>query len=193
MQNRFLPLAALSFLALAACDTMDETWSDMWGDDRPIASSGTGMASGCPQVAVVRDLSIYQNPPAANESNLILTARMGHIKGGCSADGGNVTVNSTVDFVALRGDKSASTRASLPFFVSVLDTQDNVVSKKVYEVPVDFENNAKDVRITSPIEASFAVKSGEDATGYRVLLGFHLSAEQVDANTRFFSQMPGVQ
>ena len=84
MQKRLAFLLPL-LLALSACDTVNDTWEDVWGSDaQPIATSGMATTTGCPQVAVVRDLSVYQNPPAATENSLILTARMGNIRGGCS-------------------------------------------------------------------------------------------------------------
>jgi hypothetical protein len=187
-----LSLLALPFLALAlsSCDTMDSAWNgatDWSGDDTPLASSsGPSSTSGCPQVAVIRDLSVYQNPPAADENNLVLTARMGNVRGGCSANAAGVAVNAMIDIVAMKGVASSSTHASLPFFVSVLDKADNVILKKIYEVPVDFENGSTQQRISSPIQPQFSIKPGEDGAGYRVLVGFHLNPAQVDANSRFF-------
>src|SRR5262249_22221948 len=73
MKRFALPLLAL--LALAACDT----WDDMWnGSPSQTPAIATGTMSGCPQVAVIRDLSVYQNPPAGDETSLIVNARMGN-------------------------------------------------------------------------------------------------------------------
>ncbi|MBI3419599.1 MAG: hypothetical protein HY053_05665 [Proteobacteria bacterium] len=176
MKRSFLFL--LPVLALASC-----SWFES-GSEQPLLS---GVPAGCPQVAVIRDLSVYQNPPAANENSLVMTARMGNIRGGCMANSGGVNVDATMDVVAMKGARSNSTHASIPFFVSVLDPHDDVVSKKVYEIPVDFENGATETRVSTPINPQFDIKPGDSGESYRVLIGFHLNPAQIDANTRFFN------
>ncbi len=192
MKNPALLALPLLALALSSCGTMGDAWDSVFGSgDGAAAASGPASTSGCPQVAVVRDLSIYQNPPAADEKTLVINARMGNVRGGCMATPSSVSVESMIDVVALRGMRSASTRASLPFFVSVLNAKDNVIDKKVYEIPVDFENGAYQVRLSSPIRAQYDLKPGEDGSAYRVLIGFHLNSRQVNANAKFFASMPG--
>jgi len=191
-----LPLLALALSSCGIGDEMSHTWSGMWNssnDNSLPSASGPSTTSGCPQVAVIRDLSVYQNPPAGDENNLVLTARMGHVRGGCSANAAGVAVDAMIDIVAMKGRASSSTHASLPFFVSVLDKSDNVILKKIYEVPVDFENGAQESRISSPIQPQFTIKPGEDGAGYRVLIGFHLNPAQVDANSRFFGNTTPAQ
>lgn len=149
-------------------------------------------STGCPQVAVIRDLSIYQNPPAANENDMVISVRMGNIKGGCAVDEKGSAIDASFDVVALRGSGTLGHNMEIPFFISVLDAQDNVVRKETYEVPVHFEGEGRMVKGTIPVNPTVALPVGADGADYRVLIGFQLSPEQVNANHRFFEQMPTV-
>jgi hypothetical protein len=174
--KRLLPLALLTF-GLAACSAIDEA-------EMPIASTS------CPQVAVIRDLSVYQHPPRSDETNLVVSARMGNIQGGCSIDKNTGTVKAGFDVVALRGINTAGRRAVLPFFVSVLDTKDTVVKKETYEIPVVFDGAQRLLTMHIPVNPNIAAPAGEDPSQYRVLIGFQLSSEQVDANAAYFGSKP---
>jgi hypothetical protein len=179
----FLPFLAL---ALSSCSTVNDSWDGVFGG----GGEPLGKTSACPQVAVVRDLSIYQNPPSADESTLIYSARMGNVRGNCAVNEGGLAVNATAELVALRGINGTSGSVTLPFFVSVLDPKDNVLDKRSYDVNVTFDNSERQSRASIPIKPQINLARGQDGSGYRVLVGFELSADQVDANTRFFSKTP---
>lgn len=174
---RRLPLSALlCAVALSACGTFDD-------EEAPKQTS-------CPQVAVVRDLSVYQHPPMADENNLVISVRMGNIKGICAIEDDGNTVEASFDVVAQRGMNTAGRRAAVPFFISVLDAQDNVVKKETYEIPVVFEGGETTKKMNIPINPRVGIPAGENPANYRVLLGFQLSPEQRSANEAFFSALP---
>jgi hypothetical protein len=176
---RRLVASSLLLFSLAACGTSDST-----------DSANGPLPTSCPQVAVIRDLSVYQYPPAADESNLVISARMGNIKGGCSYDEKGNMIEASFQVASIHGANTAGHRARVPFFISVLDASDNVVRKEVYEIPVVFEGNSRETYNSVPINPRVALPSGADASQYRVFLGFQLTKEQVDANHRFFEQFP---
>lgn len=204
--KRLIALCLLT-LGLSGCSWFESLdwpeWPDWFDSDSsettaaPASASGSTTApeanrigSNCPQVAVIRDLSVYQHPPAADENTLVISARMGNISGGCSYDDKGNLVQAHFDVVAVRGLQTAGKRAAIPFLISVLDSKDQVVRKETYEIPVVFEGDSRDFRTRVPINPRVALPQGTDASQYRVLIGFQLSKDQVDANTRFFSQMP---
>lgn len=143
--------------------------------------------SNCPQVAVVRDLSVYQHPPAADESSLIISARMGNVRTGCSIDDKGKKIDGGFDVIAVRGANTAGKRAAMPFFVSVVDNNDQVIKKEVYEIPVVFENNERQKTMNIPVNPNAGIPDG-DPSQYRVLIGFQLSPEQLKANMDYFAQ-----
>ena len=203
--KRLIVLSLLT-LGLAGCSWFEDLdwpgWPDWFDSDKsestetPAKEPKTSpesnrIGSNCPQVAVVRDLSVYQHPAAADENTLVISARMGNISGGCSYDDKGNLVQAHFDVVAIRGVQTAGKRAALPFLISVLDAKDQVVRKETYEIPVVFEGDSRNFRTSVPINPRVALPQGADASQYRVLIGFQLSKEQVDANTKFFNQHPG--
>jgi hypothetical protein len=174
-------LLALTFcaLSLSAC-----SWLGLEDDDVPPPVAANTI---CPQVASVRELSIYQHPPAANEDNLVINARMGKIKTTCGGVGDGMKIESSFDVIAIKGINSQGHLANLPFFVSVVNAQDEVEHKDLYEIPVEFENGAGQLRINIPFSTTV---TGNNAMQKRVLIGFNLSPEQVQANSSFMGTAP---
>lgn len=180
---------ALSFVGvvfalgtLAACSSDRPT-------AEPIVTSG-----GCPQIAIIRDLSVYQHPAAADESNLVISARMGNVINNCKTDddGNGVAdplAQTSFDVVAIRGTNTAGKRAAMPFSVSIVDENDSVVKKEIYEIPIVFRDNSRELQLTVPVNPNVGLPSDQDPSKYRVLIGFQLSAEQLNANTAYFSQI----
>lgn len=178
-------LAPALLLGLSACSTFESINPFSGGSSAaPLASTA------CPQVAIIRDLSVYQNPPAADDMNLVISARMGNVRGGCGVDEKGSVIEGGFDVVAVRGANTAGRRAAIPFFISVLDAQDQVIRKETYEIPIVFEGSQLQQRMTVPVNPTIALPPGADAANYRVFIGFQLSREQVDANQAFFEQTP---
>jgi hypothetical protein len=160
----------------------------------PPAAQPVVTAGGCPKVAIIRDLSIYQHPPAADESNLVISARMGNVQNNCKTDedGNGVSdplAQTSFDVVSLRGANTAGKRAAMPFSVSVVDEHEHVIKKEVYEIPVLFHDDRREMTLTIPVNPDVGLPTDQDPSKYQVLIGFQLSAEQLKANTAFFSQI----
>lgn len=173
--KRFLALCLLA-LPLVSCSTSEP-------EPQPLPIND------CPQVAVVRDLSVYQHPPAADENTLVISARMGNVQTGCSLDETGKRIDGGFDVIAIRGTNTAGRRAAMPFFVSVVDQNDTVVKKEVYEIPVRFEGDQREMKINIPVNPKVGIPEGGDPKQYRVLIGFQLSQEQLNANTSYFSHV----
>lgn len=174
---------SVSLFSLAACSSAE-----------PPAATPVVTAGGCPHVAIVRDLSVYQHPAAADESNLVITARMGNVNPNCTVDDkGNAVsdplVQSGFDVVALRGVNTAGKRAVMPFSVSVVDALNNVIKKEIYEIPILFDGNSRLLKLTVPVNPMVGLPPDKDASSYQVFIGFQLNADQLRANTDYFSQI----
>jgi hypothetical protein len=175
---RNLLLLFFCAFALSAC-----SWMGL--DDEPPAPEPLSYA-GCPKVATIRDLTIYQHPAVANEDTLVINARVGHARGRCGTVDGGLQVDGRFDLVATKGVNSAGKLANLPFFVSVVDENDTILRKDTYELPIEFENGASQLRLNTPFSVVVPVKEGEDGSRMSVLIGFYLEKEQLDANNAFF-------
>lgn len=178
--RRILVLASCLCLSLglAACSWFDFSSED---DTPPPADY-----SSCPQLSVVRELSIYQNPAQSNEDTLVMNAVMGKPRSTCGGTSDGLQVNGSIDVLATKGPNAKNTIDNLPFFVSVVDASNRVLRKDLYEIPVDFENGRQQLRTSVPFSIAVPLKQGESGTAYRVLAGFNLEAEQVNANMAYF-------
>ncbi len=180
--KRFAALCLLA-LPLASC-----------GSDGPKEATPVATPGGCPQLAIIRDLSVYQHPAAADETNLVISARMGNLQANCKTDEeGNAIsdplAQTSFDVIAIRGQYTAGKRAAMPFSVSIIDANDQVVKKEVYEIPIVFRENSRELRLTVPVNPNVGLAGLEEPSKYQVLIGFQLSAEQLKANTDYFSRI----
>lgn len=172
----------LTLGTLVACSSEPPT-------PEPVVTPG-----GCPKMAIIRDLSVYQHPAAADESSLVISARMGNIINNCKTDGdGNGVADplaqTSFDVVAIRGSNTAGKRAAMPFSVSVVDENDKVIKKEIYEIPILFRDDSRELQLTVPVNPNVGLPSDQDPSKYRVMIGFQLSAEQLHANTNYFSKI----
>lgn len=177
-----LVVLTVALATLTACSTEPPT-------PQPVITPG-----GCPKIAIIRDLSVYQHPAAADESNLVISARMGHIVNNCvtDADGNGVAdplAQTSFDVAAIRGANTAGKRAAMPFSVSVVDENEKVIKKEIYEIPILFHDNSRELQLTVPVNPNVGLPADQDPSKYQVLIGFQLSAEQLKANTAYFSQI----
>lgn len=184
-----MALSAILLLGLGACSTLDSV--NPFSSSEP--SKTVAATTGCPQVAIIRDLSVYQNPPAADDLNLVISARMGKVRGGCTIDAKGSAIEGGFDVVAVKGSNTAGRRAAIPFFISVLDANEQVVRKETYEIPIFFEGTSTQQSMNVPVNPTIAIPDGADASTYRVFIGFQLSREQVEANHNFFEQNPSAR
>ncbi len=184
--RRILPIALLALtLPLASCSWFD--WMNPWSGDSsaPASSSAATDATfaGCPQVASIRDLSLYQNPAVATDDQLVVNVRMGNVKSTCSSVSDGFKVDASFDVAALRGAASQAKNLSIPFFVSVVNAKDEILQRDTYEIPLTFDGDTKQMRVNTPF--SINVPSSDGNTN-RVLIGFQLSQDQLNANASFF-------
>lgn len=180
--KRFFAFCLLA-LPLASCS------SDGPREATPVVTPG-----GCPTMAIIRDLSVYQHPAAADDTNLVISARMGNLQVNCRTDeDGNAVSDplkqTSFDVVALKGAYTAGKRAAMPFSVSVVDANDQVIKKEIYEIPIVFHENSRELHLTVPVNPNVGLPGDQDPSKYQVLIGFQLSAEQLKANTAYFSQI----
>ena len=152
-------------VTLSACTSEPST-------PQPIVTAG-----GCPNIAIIRDLSVYQHPAAADESNLVISARMGHVINNCKTDedGNGVAdplAQTSFDVVAIRGTNTAGKRAAMPFSVSIVDENEQVIKKEIYEIPILFRDNSRELQLTVPVNPNIGLLGDQDPSKYQVLFGF---------------------
>jgi len=82
------------------------------------------------------------------------------------------------------GDRERIARPT--YFVAITDPEGNVMAKEIFEAAIPFNDNRRRVGRKEEIEPFIPYQGPDgDFTGYRVLIGFQLTPEQVDFNKRY--------
>jgi hypothetical protein len=138
----------------------------------------------CPQVAIVRELERVTTADGAIEgkAGVIGGAGMLAVEGGCAyGDEGGVDVTFTVKLKAERGPRMAGDKIGFPFFVALVGPDNAVVQKKLMTAAFSFGSGERFATRDEPLHIYVPVGKNDTAEFYRVLLGFQLTEEQLNA------------
>jgi hypothetical protein len=134
----------------------------------------------CPQTAIIRDLSLLEDYGAdtPDDSTRVATARLQKVEGGCSYDKKGVAVNFTVSLLTTKGPRLGGNQTSFPFFVAVVDQNDQPVTKELMTSSITFKDGERSIQKTEELRVRIP-GSPQQVQDYRVLLGFQLTEEQL--------------
>lgn len=135
---RYLPLL-IAGIALAGCSKRGEI----------VVTEGVGVTavrSTCPAVGIpdyTGDVTLFRNAGSTTLADLDVTAAMTNLTSTCDDAGAKVSTQATFDVVARRTDTSGARQVTLPYFVTVLRGGSAVVTKRVGQVTLAFEDGAE--------------------------------------------------
>jgi hypothetical protein len=123
--------AALIGLTLAGCSREGE-----------ITSTGIVTTySACPSVAIAAptgDITLF-DPPQSRDANAIdVVAAITNVRSTCGDSGEYIVTNATFDIQARRRDRGPARDVVVPYYASVVQSAQNVVSKSVTNVVIRF-------------------------------------------------------
>jgi hypothetical protein len=154
----------------------------------PLFGCGPGkneFAPACPVAVLVptlADLTRF-NGAGRDLTDLIVQARIVQVNGSCSPGStGTLAASVSISITIQRGPSMSGRDADVPVFVAVTRGED-VLDKQMLPVHISFPPNVDRVSVTSnPINLSLPVGDGVSGPSYRVIAGFQLTPEEVDAN-----------
>ncbi len=159
----------------------------------PLFGCGPGrndFAPVCPTARLIpalADLTRYAGPgPAHDLTDLILQARVTAVNGKCQAGDDKSTVAATVDITisVQRGPAMKGREADVPVFLAVSEGE-TIRDKQVFPVHVVFPPNVDRLTMGSgDISLNLPVSAKKSGDAYRVIAGFQLSPEELEANRR---------
>ena len=163
-------LAALAALVLSGC------------------ASGPPRVEVCPIVSFVDGLervTAFGQDGAASLSNVAFSAQMTQLGAVCSFGRKGATVTATFLLIADRGPADQERVARPSYFVAVTDPNGEILAKEIFQTEIPFADNRRRVGRQEEVEPFLPSSGSRDFTGYRVLIGFQLSKEQVEFNRKF--------
>ncbi len=146
-------------------------------------SSEKGPRRLCPQVVSLRELDSARDygREEVSEKSLVAVATMEKIEGQCEYDDDGVEILFDLKMSAKKGPRLGGDQIGFPYFISIVSPQGEVLDKKLMSQSFVFEEGAKEMEKTEPLRIFLPLDEGEDASTYRVLLGFQLTPEQIEA------------
>ncbi len=186
MSTRFVAVLGAVFLSLPllGCQTLGLTSS------QPPEATIVDLSPPCPASAVLTDAAVVTKlkpgaPIQPNPANVVFSAEMAQAKIlACDYDRAANKLNVDISFGvrATRGAAAMGPDPQLAFFVAIVDVDNNVVSKKVFQVtPSMGGKNAN--TFTESID-KFVVPLAMDKRppDYEILTGFQLTPEELAYN-----------
>jgi hypothetical protein len=165
--NRVAPLALA--LALGACS--------LFGSDEPRA---------CPRIGIIGDaaeLTRYRAGDARDITDQLYTAQIADAIGTCRFDRASANVELRVALVAERGAAMTDQVAEIEYFVAVTGPEDDILAKENFRTALDFAGRNR-AGVAEELTQRIPMPEDADASRYSVLVGFQLTADELEENRR---------
>jgi hypothetical protein len=152
-------------------------------------SSGPSRVEICPIVSFVDGLdkvTVFGADGGADLANVLYAAEVTQLAATCRFNRDGATISAEFLLIADRGLGDRERIARPDYFVAVTNPAGNIMAKEVFQAEIPFTDNRRRVGRKEEIEPFLPYQGHNgDFTGYRVLIGFQLSAEQVEFNKRY--------
>ncbi|WP_421995107.1 hypothetical protein [Roseococcus sp.] len=144
----------------------------------------------CPALTLpsdLADLTRYRAGSPPDLSTVVLDARVTAVDANCRRGRRDRSLDATISmrFQMDRGPAAPSRAVQIPWFLAVLDANDNVISRQSFVLPAQFGANTTRAAVSSqPVEISFPVGQHLRAQDYRIMVGFQLTEDELALNRR---------
>ena len=171
MGGRRISFAALFTLGIAGCSAL----------------GGSSVPLPCPVASIVNDASratIFNDGPGRDLIDVQFEAEIEGIASDCDYNraGDQITTRTGVRIVVTRGPAAQTPDAAFSFFVAVVDRDQRVLARERFESVLAFDPTQRRVGVVEEIEEVIPLPAGLDGANYEVLVGFELTADQLEAN-----------
>lgn len=150
-----------------------------------LAACADPLSRACPQAGVLGDAGRIElmraDGDADSPRSVIATGMIERINSDCRYTDNEARIEVEAVISAERGPGAERDQAEFDYFVTILTPGDDIAAKRVFTVSVPFDNGRGRVREsltqTIPISGPFG-----SAAGYRIIVGFQLTPEQLERN-----------
>jgi len=175
----------ISALALGAC-----------GAGRAVSNAGGGLfearQGACPLIGILADanrITLF-NGPGRDLPNIQYSAEITDVSTRCDYGrvGSQRFVYSRVqiDAAAQLGSAARGEAASIPYFVAIVERSSQaILTKEVFQLNAPFTGDRRAMRLDDNIDRiAIPVETVADGGFYEIIIGFELTADQLDYNRR---------
>lgn len=139
----------------------------------------------CPRVSLLNaaaKMTQYKQGPGRDLIDVLFEARVLDIKWSCNFAGNRLRVVAAIDLVAQRGPASKGGDANVPFFVAIIDKDQNIVAKEEFQSAIEFTDARRRAGVREEIEQTVFLKENENGTDYEIIVGLQLDKQQLQQN-----------
>ena len=139
----------------------------------------------CPSVGTPSPLeSFTQFEPAGGRdlTQVKFSGKFSGFQSTCEYDDTGVDVDLAIQMIVERGPADRDRQANLQYFVAVENGPGNLTAKQVFDVTIPFEGNSRRLARVEEISLRVPAPAGHGFKQTRILVGFQLTAEQVEYN-----------
>ncbi|WP_148301779.1 hypothetical protein [Sneathiella glossodoripedis] len=171
-------IAALSIPLLAgACST--DFGTDIFSMEERVLP--------CPTVSILpgaETITVFREGPGRDLVDVTFEGSIEPLKGEClyEDDDSLIVAELFLQLNVVKGPASNSNSVKLPFFISIVDRDKKILSKRVFDSPIEIPEGKRRGAALEEMIHRIPVLSGRDGRDYTIVLGFQLTAEQLEYN-----------
>ena len=181
MRCPIIPLVFAAVLPLAGCETLGLT-------STPQITLNPGPV--CPATAVLSDAAtVTKLKPGASVSmpkpaDISFQAEMSQARLNCNFNrtDNKLAVGVTFAVKASRGPGASGMDPQLPFFVAIIDTDNNIVAKSVYNSQPEMSGRASNTYTETVSAFPVPLAMDRQPSDYEILTGFQLTPDELAYN-----------
>ncbi len=169
-----LAAAAAALSLLSAC-----SWFGM-GD-------GDSKRMVCPGAAILGDaekVTQFKSGTGRDLTDKMFEAEIRNLRTTCKHRPGRLIVDMTFELVATRFPAAKSREGDFSYFIAVTDKSGRVLAKETFNSRIAFAANRRRAGTVEETEQSIPLQAQATGADYEVLVGFQLSANQLQFNRR---------
>lgn len=173
----------LMVLGVSSCAGSDADSSKEVKKDEKSIKTAKPQTPICPQVAILRELQEIMDygGEAPDPAQLVSKARLQSIDGDCAYTKDGIDVRFNVNFAAMRGPRLGGLHASIPYFVAVVDPDQNILNKELMTEEFKFSSHDSVTLDSQNLHVFIPLPKDKIILGpdYQIVVGFQLRKEQV--------------
>ncbi len=146
---------------------------------------GSGEVKVCPRVSLLNEaanMTRYRDGPGRDLIDVVYEAKVHDINWSCKYLDNRMRVEAVIDIIAQKGPASTGANAQVPFFVAIVDRNQNIIAKKTFDSEVEFRDGRRRAGVREEIEQTVFLKKDEVGDDYEIIVGLQLSEEQLRQN-----------